>query len=135
MKALITGASSGIGLEIARELSMRGYDLIVVARSKDKLLKLKEELKTSVLVYEYDLSVMENCYSLYDNVKDMEVDIVVNYAGFGDFGDYRADNLDKEMNMIALNVKCLHILTKLFVNNCNTKYIMNVASSAGLMKG
>ena len=135
MKALITGASSGIGLEIARELSMRGYDLIVVARSKDKLLKLKEELKTSVLVYEYDLSIMENCYSLYDNVKDMEVDIVVNNAGFGDFGDYRADNLDKEMNMIDLNVKCLHILTKLFVNNCNTKYIMNVASSAGLMKG
>lgn len=135
MKALITGASSGIGLEIARELSMRGYDLIVVARSKDKLLKFKEELKTSVLVYEYDLSVMENCYSLYDNVKDMEVDIVINNAGFGDFGDYRADNLDKEMNMIDLNVKCLHILTKLFVNNCNTKYIMNVASSAGLMKG
>ena len=65
MKALITGASSGIGKEMAIYLSELGYDLIVVARSKDKLLELKNILDTKVIVYEYDLSVLDNCYKLY----------------------------------------------------------------------
>ena len=135
MKALITGASSGIGKEMAIYLSELGYDLIVVARSGDKLNYLKETLATKVLIYECDLSILDNCYKLYDKFKDDEVDIVINNAGFGVFGDYEADTLDKELNMIDLNVKCLHILTKLFVNNINTKRILNVSSSAGLMKG
>lgn len=135
MKALITGASSGIGLEMAKVLSQMGYDLVIVARNKEKLLDLKNELRGNVKVYEYDLSVLENCYKLYENVRDMGIDVVVNNAGFGAFGDYLVNNLDKELNMIDLNVKCLHILTTLFVNDKNTKYIMNVASSAGLMKG
>ena len=135
MKALITGASSGIGREMAIYLSELGYDLYVVARSGDKLKELKDCLKTEVSVYEYDLSVIDNCYKLYDKLKDEDVDIVINNAGFGAFGNYEYDNLDKEMNMIDLNVKCLHILTKLFVNNKHTKRILNVSSSAGLMKG
>ena len=112
-----------------------GYDLYVVARSGDRLEKLKSIIKTKVNVYEYDLSVIDNCYKLYDELKDEKIDIVINNAGFGVFGDYKYDNLDKEINMIDLNVKCLHILTKLFVNNKYTKRILNVASSAGLMKG
>lgn len=135
MKAVVTGASSGIGLEMAIYLSELGYDLYVVARSGDKLEELKDTVDTKVNIYKYDLSVIDNCYKLYDELKDEKIDIVINNAGFGVFGDYICDTLDKEMNMIDLNVKCLHILTKLFVNNKYTKRILNVASSAGLMKG
>lgn len=135
MKALVTGASTGIGREIAIYLGELGYDLYVVARSGDKLEELRNTVNTKVNVYEYDLSVIDNCYKLYDELKDEKIDIVINNAGFGVFGDYKYDTLDKEMNMIDLNVKCLHILTKLFVNNKHTKRILNVASSAGLMKG
>jgi len=135
MRALITGASTGIGREMAIYLSELGYDLYVVARSGNKLKELKNTVRSKVNVYEYDLSILDNCYKLYDELKDEEIDIVVNNAGFGVFGNYEYDNLDKEMNMIDLNIKCLHILTKLFVNNKHTKRILNVSSSAGLMKG
>ena len=135
MKALITGASSGIGLEMAKYLSSLGHELILVANNEKKLNDVKEAMPTDTKVYCYDLSVIDNCFLLYDKVKDEKIDIVINNAGYGIFGDYEMDNIDREMNMIDLNVKCLHILTKLFVNNKNTKYIMNVASSAGLMKG
>ena len=135
MKALVTGASSGIGREMAIYLSELGYDLYVVARSSDKLEELKDTVGTKVNIFKYDLSVIDNCYRLYDELKDEKIDIVINNAGFGVFGDYKCDTLDKEMNMIDLNVKCLHILTKLFVNNKYTSKLLNVASSAGLMKG
>lgn len=135
MKALITGASSGIGREMAIYLSELGYDIIVVARSKEKLEDLKNIVKTKVLVYEYDLSKNANCYKLYNDIKDKNVDIVINNAGFGLFGDYHESDLDIELNMIDLNVKAVHILTKLFINDNHTKYILNVASSAGLMMG
>ena len=135
MKALITGASSGIGYEMAIYLSELGYDLYVVARNGDKLNLLKKEVKTNVNIFKYDLSIVDNCYKLYDKVKNEEIDIVINNAGFGTYGNYEVDNLDIELNMIDLNVKCLHILTKLFINNKSVKRILNVASSAGLMKG
>jgi len=135
MKALVTGASSGIGREMAIYLSELGYDLYIVSRSGSKLKELKNSLKTKVYVFEYDLSILENSYKLYDELKNENIDVIINNAGFGAFGNYECDNLDKEMNMIDLNVKCLHILTKLFVNNTSTKWILNVSSSAGLMKG
>lgn len=135
MNALITGASSGIGKEMAKYLSRLGYDLVVVARSKDKLIELKKELKTNVQVCEYDLADIDNCYKLYDEVKDKKIDIVINNAGFGLFGSYMDTDTKTELNMIDLNIKCLHVLTKLFINDVNVKYILNVASSAGLTKG
>ena len=135
MMALITGASSGIGREMAIYLSSIGYDLLLVARSKDKLEELKSEVKTNVEIYDYDLSDINNCYKLYDNVKNKKIDIVINNAGYGLFGSYQDTKLDDELNMIDLNIKCLHILTKLFVNNDYVKYILNVASSAGLTRG
>lgn len=135
MKALITGASSGIGREMAIYLSELGYDLVVVARNKDKLKELKKSVKTNIKIMEYDLSDIDNCYKLYDKIKDNNIDIVINNAGFGLFGNYVETDLNTELNMIDLNVKALHILTKLFINNDNIKYILNVASSAGLMKG
>ena len=135
MKALITGASSGIGKEMALYLSSLGYDLVVVARSKERLNDLKKMVNTNVEIFEYDLSMVANCYKLYEELKGDEIDIVINNAGFGLLGDYTEDNLDTELNMIDLNIKALHILSNLFINNKSTKYILNVASSAGLTKG
>ena len=134
MKALITGASSGIGKYLAIYLSELGYDLIVVARDKEKLINLKYLVKTNTQIYNYDLSNTKNCYKLYEDLKNEKIDIIINNAGFGLFGDYKVTDLDTEMNMIDLNVKCLHILTKLYINDKNVKHILNVASSAGLMK-
>ena len=135
MKALITGASSGIGKEMAIYLSELGYDLILVARDNGKLNDLKQLLKTKADIFSYDLSDINNCYKLYDQIKDMQIDIVINNAGYGLFGSYQEIATQDELNMIDLNIKCLHILTKLFINDKNVKYILNVASSAGLTKG
>lgn len=135
MKALITGASSGIGREMAIYLSSLGYDLIVVARDKKKLDDLQKEIKTNVNIYNYDLADTKNCFKLYDDIKDEKIDILINNAGYGLFGSYDEVNLYDELNMIDLNIKSLQILTKLFLNDNNLKYILNVASSAGLTKG
>lgn len=135
MRALVTGASSGIGMDMAKYLSNLGYDLVLVARNKKKLNELKKEIKTNVIIYDTDLSNMENVYKLYKDISKYDIDILINNAGFGLLGDYTNDTLDKEINMIDLNIKALHILTKLFINDKSTKYILNVASSAGLMKG
>ena len=137
MVALITGASSGIGRDIARYLSKLGYDLIVVARRKDLLLELKKELKTKVEVIELDLSKEENVYKLYDTTKG-RVDFLINNAGFGLFGMTYQTDLDTELKMIDVNIKCVHILTKLFLQEFVKKdkgRILNVASSAGFMAG
>lgn len=138
MKALITGASSGIGYSFAKELSSRGYDIIAVARGSKDLEKLKNELNTDVEIICMDLSVDKNCYKLYDMCKDKNVDILINNAGFGAFGNFSEIELDRELNMIDLNIKSLHILTKLFLKDMIKKdkgYILNVASIAGFMSG
>ena len=115
MLALITGASSGIGRDFARVLSEMGYDLILVARRKTKLQALKKELNTNVECITMDLSSTFHCMELYREVKDKDIDIVINNAGFGLFGEFSTTNLDKELDMIDLNVKAVHILTKLFL--------------------
>ena len=137
MRALITGASSGIGRDIARELSKKGYDLIIVARNTEALNKLKEELKTDVRVISKDLSSVENCKELYEEVKG-QVDILINNAGFGDFGEFWTTDIDKELGMIDINIKAVQILTKLFLKDMvekNNGHILNVASIAGFMPG
>lgn len=135
MKALITGASSGIGKEMAIYLSEIGYDLIIVGRNKENLNSLKNKLKVNVQIFDYDLSNNENCFKLCESLKSEVIDIVINNAGYGLFGDYSEIDLNKELNMIDLNIKALQIITNYFINNQNTKYILNVASSAGLTKG
>jgi len=138
MKALITGASSGIGRDMARVLSNKGYDLILVARNKKELEKLKEELKTDVEVVSMDLGSVDNCKSLYEQVKDKNIDILINNAGFGDIGAFRKTDIDKELNMIDLNIKAVHVLTKLFLNDFIKKdngYILNVSSASAFQPG
>lgn len=136
MKALITGASSGIGREIAKSLSKRGYDLILVARNIDKLNEVKSELKTNVEVVSMDISVQENCKKLHEKYK--EIDILVNNAGFGDCGPFTKTSLEKELQMINTNIVAYHVLTKLYLQNMkekNSGKILNVASIAGFMPG
>ncbi|MDD3048915.1 MAG: SDR family oxidoreductase [Bacilli bacterium] len=138
MKALITGASSGIGRDMALYLGKLGYDLILVARDKEGLTKVSKEIKTKVEIINLDLSINDNCYKLYDMVKNKKVDILINNAGFGLFGKFEKTNLEKEINMINLNITALHILTKLFLKDMKLKdsgYILNVASSAAFQPG
>lgn len=136
MKALITGASSGLGRDMARVLSSMGYDIIAVARREDRLLELKEELKTEVTVVKCDVSDIEECMSLSRYAK--ETDILINNAGFGVFGEFLKTELDSEMKMLDTNVRAMHILTKIFLEEFKAKnsgYILNVASLAAFFPG
>jgi hypothetical protein len=136
MKALITGASSGIGKDMARILSSRGYDLILVARDKEKLEKLKKELTTEVQIISMDISSTFNCMKLYNRVKKEDIDILVNNAGFGVYGKFDETSLDKELDMIDLNIKAVHTLTKMFLKDFKEKnkgYILNVSSAAAFL--
>ena len=138
MKALITGASSGIGKEIAYYLASLGIDLIVVARNKEMLEKIKKDVNVNVKIITMDLIKRENVFKLYDMVKSDNIDILVNNAGFGLFGTFDETNLNREIEMIDLNVTTYHILTKLFLKDFlkkNKGYILNVCSSAGFMAG
>lgn len=138
MRALVTGASSGIGREIAIYLASLNIDLIVVARNKKELEKLKENVNVDVKIITLDLIKKENVYKLYDLIKNDNIDILVNNAGFGLFGLFYETNLDRELEMIDLNVTTYHILTKLFLQDFIKKdsgYILNVCSSAGFMAG
>jgi len=138
MKALITGASSGIGRDMARILSSRGYDLILVARRKEKLENLKKELNTEVTIISMDVSSTFNCMKLYNKVKKDDIDILINNAGFGLFGEFITNDLDKELDMIDVNIKAVHTLTKQFLNDFVKKdrgYILNIASSAAFLPG
>lgn len=140
MKVLITGASSGIGRDMARVLATKGYNLVLVARNKERLGKLakglKEKNKIEVETIAMDLSVVENCKELHKRVKD--VDILINNAGFGDCGNFTKTSLDKEINMINTNITAYHILMKLYLIDMKAKgsgKILNVASIAGFMPG
>lgn len=136
--ALITGASSGIGRETAINLSKRGFRCILVARRKEKLVQLADELRGSSRIIVCDLSQKSECFRLYDEVKDEKISVLINSAGFGAFGKFTETSLDTELKMIDTNVTAVHILTKLFLKDfteADRGYIMNVASSAGLMSG
>lgn len=136
MRALITGASSGIGKDMAKYLSKLGYDLVIVARNNKQLEQLKKELETNVEVIAMDLSNKENCYKLHEQVQN--IDILVNNAGFGEFGEFVETDLEKEISLIQTNITALHILTKLYLKDMvkeNKGHILNVASIAGFMPG
>ncbi len=138
MKALVTGASSGIGKEIAYYLASLGIDLIIVARNKENLEKIKKDVNVNVKIITMDLITRDNIFKLYDMVKSDDIDILINNAGFGLFGTFDETDLNRELEMIDLNVTTYHILTKLFLIDFLKKdsgYILNVCSSAGFMAG
>ena len=137
MKALVTGASSGIGRDMAKYLNSLGYELYLVSQNKKDL---DRECKgyDKVHTYSYDLRKEEECIKLYKEVKEEKIDILINNAGFGDAGNFIETSLDKEMDMINLNIKAYHILTKLFLKDFtkrNYGRILNVSSMAGFMPG
>ena len=141
MLALVTGASSGIGLAIARYLASLRYDLILTARDAGRLERAGKELAAagvSVRTARYDLADRKACVSLHDEMKDLPVDFLVNCAGLGVYGPFAETDLEKELRMIDVNVTAVHILTKLFLRDMMGRgrgVILNVGSSAGFMAG
>lgn len=142
MLALITGASSGIGREFAKILAHKGYSLILAARRLDRLEELAADIlewsDVDISIVDCDLSDEKNCYSLYKSVEHEKVDVLINNAGFGAYGEFSDLDLCTETKMIDVNCKAVHILTKLFLKDMESKnrgFILNVASSAGLMSG
>ncbi len=168
MWALVTGASSGIGRDMSRYLYNLGYSLVIVARDKTKLEELKKGLeennvnastssikldtgksdsknnkeetknKQEIIVISKDLSNRENCMEIYEETKNIQIDLLVNNAGFGVFGEFGKTDLDKEINLINTNITALHILTKLYLKDMtkrNSGHILNVASIAGMEPG
>ena len=192
MWALVTGASSGIGRDMARYLYLGfGYNLIIVARNEDRLLELKQELESKfqaekankgnskndnnsnkndrtnisvkdnsninqsinesnanteenmkinrqIIVIKADLSNLADINNIVEKTTNIDVDLLVNNAGFGVFGNFVTTNLEKEVNLINTNITAVHILTKVFLNkmkNKNRGHILNVASVAGMEPG
>ena len=144
MIALITGASSGIGRDMARILNNLNYDIIITARNEESLKELKKELNeknnNKVDIYLADLSKEEECLKLYNEVKEkyQNIDLLINNAGFGLCGKMINTDLETEMKMIDTNIKAVHILTKMFLKDMvqrDSGRILNVASVAAFMAG
>jgi uncharacterized protein len=136
--ACITGASSGIGMEFAKRLSRMGYELILVSRNTKALKKLAGTLPCRCKIISCDLSDENNCIKLAEYLKTKNLTLLINNAGFGDWGSFDNTDLNKELDMINVNIKALHILTKEILKDFKKKdrgYILNVASSAGLLDG
>jgi uncharacterized protein len=142
--ALITGASGGIGYELARIHAEHGGDLVLVARTKEKLDEIKQDLESRYNVHVHtiqkDLSLHGSAYEVYNKVNDLniEIDYLINNAGFGDFHLFTETDWPKQEKMISLNVTTLTHLTRLFLPHMITRgngKILNVASLASFSPG
>ena len=136
---LITGASSGIGEAFARRLAARGENLVLVARSEDKLASLCNELgRANNVKAQYvalDLTESDAAEKLFEetNRRGLEIEMLINNAGFGSMGDFTAHDLERDLNMIDLNIKALIALTYLYLKPMRERKsgtILNVASTA-----
>jgi short-subunit dehydrogenase len=142
--ALITGASNGIGLELAKIHASKGDDLVLVARNKQKLDELKSELEAAHKIKVYtigkDLSLPNAAKEVYDETTRQHISInyLINNAGFGDFGMFAETDWNKELQMINLNITALTHFTKLYLQDMvkrRSGKIMNVASTAAFQSG
>jgi short-subunit dehydrogenase len=142
--ALITGASNGIGLELAKVHASKGDNLILVARNKSKLEELKVELekafKVKVHIIAKDLSGSNSAKEVYEETtqQNIQIDYLINNAGFGDFGFFVENDWNKELQMINLNITTLTQFTKLYLQEMvkrRSGKIMNVASTAAFQSG
>ena len=142
MIALVTGASSGIGRDIARSLAKHGINVIISARRRDRLQELKAELTekygVKVKIIAADLSDTAQCVELHRRVRKYNIDIFVNNAGLGVFGEFTDTDLDRELDELDVNIRAFHILFKLFLQDFRKRdygFILNTASSAGFFPG
>ena len=142
--ALITGASSGIGLDLAKIHAKKGGDLVLVARNKQKLLEIKNEFESNyhieVVIIKQDLSHKDAAQEVYNQTKQQGIciDILINNAGFGDFGFFTETDWFKEYEMISLNIVTLTQLTKLYAQDMieqGSGRILNIASVAAFLPG
>lgn len=142
--ALITGASSGIGKEFARVHAEHGGNLVIVARREKNLIDLKNELESKYNIQVYsivkDLSVHNSAQEIFDEVKSkgIDVNILINNAGFGGRGKFHERDWEKDLSMINVNIIALAHLTRIFLAEMvdkNEGHILNVSSTASLMPG
>jgi hypothetical protein len=142
--ALVTGASGGIGETIARQLAARNHDLIVVARSKDKLEALAAELRqkhgVAATVIALDLSTPTAAHDIMRELeaRNLKVDVLVNNAGFADFGEFATSDPVKQEQMLHLNITTLTMLTRFLLPGMTERKfgrVLNVASTAAFMPG
>ena len=138
MKALVTGATSGIGRSIATKLASMGWELILTGRNEKVLKEMQSQIATKSEIITAELSDKNEVFKVYDFCKNKSVDMLVNNAGYGIHGKFDETDLDDELDMINVNITALHILTKLFLRDFKKRdsgIILNVASSAGFMTG
>ena len=105
---------------------------------QENLEKVKKEIKTNVQIIPLDVSTTTNCIELYNKIKEENIDILINNAGVGVFGEFSETDLNKELSLIDLNIKAVHTLTKLFLKDFkkrNSGYILNVGSTAAFSPG
>jgi short-subunit dehydrogenase len=142
--ALVTGATSGIGYELAKLLAKDGYNLVIVARSQDELQKTADELMeqfgVGVITIPKDLFVPTGAFQLYDQVKarGIEVNVLVNDAGQGQYGKFVDTDIERELDIIQLNINSLVVLTKLFLKEMVARgegKILNLSSIASKAPG
>lgn len=140
--AVITGASSGLGTEFAKILAEKGFNLLIIARRRDRLEKLSAEIKSrygvEAEIMTADLSAREERDRVLARTEELPVAVFINNAGFGDCGVFTETDLDKDLSMIDVNVAAVHHLAKGILRQFNKRgkgYLLNVASSAGLLPG
>lgn len=141
---LITGATTGIGYELAKLIAKDKYDLVIIARSESKLKEVSDELikdyGVKVKSISKDLSKTQSAKEIYEEVRkeNINIDVLINNAGFGSLGSFADSDLTNDLGMIQVNISSLVILTKLFLNDMiikNSGKIMNVASTAAFQPG
>ena len=136
---VITGASTGIGREVAKEFAKRGKNLVVVARREAELESLKSEVKEinkelDVIIKVSDLGNLENVYKLYEDLKSLDIETWINNAGFGDRATIADVDLNKIHNMISLNIEALTVLSTLYIKdyeNVEGTQLINISSAGG----
>lgn len=142
--ALVTGGSMGIGYELAKLLANDGYNLILVARNEGKLAWVANEIKgqygVDVVTIPKDLFAYENAFALYEdiNARGLQVDILINNAGQGEYGEFKDTDIRRELDIIHLNVCSLVVLTKLFLKDMiqrGSGRILNLSSIASKVPG
>lgn len=138
MKALVTGATSGIGKCIAQRLHRRGWKLVLTGRNEKVLKEMQKRFGNGTEIITAELSDRNEVFKVYEYCKDKNIDMLVNNAGYGIFGKFDETDLVDELGMIDVNITALHILTKLFLRDFKKRdsgFILNVASVAGFMTG